>query len=181
MADDLQPKDVLPIDPSVPAPRLAFPVVGISTSAEGLEALRQMFRALPADTGMGFVVVSELAPEDAPRLAEILASSTAMRVSPAGDEGPVERNHVYFVPPGQEMILAGGRFGPASQSASRLPGSEQFFRSLAQGSVHQAVGVVLAGRSGDSAVGLKEIKAAGGVTFAQQGGLEDGCGGFGLH
>lgn len=43
--------------------RATFPVVGAGASAGGLEALTQLLRALPADTGMGFVNVQQLAPQ----------------------------------------------------------------------------------------------------------------------
>ena len=38
-------------------------IVGIGASAGGLEALEQLFAALPADTGMAFVVVQHLSPD----------------------------------------------------------------------------------------------------------------------
>ena len=48
-----------------PAERLAktpFLIVGIGASAGGLEAFSQLLRALPADTGMAFVLVQHLDP-----------------------------------------------------------------------------------------------------------------------
>ncbi|MFZ2198233.1 MAG: chemotaxis protein CheB, partial [Thermodesulfovibrionales bacterium] len=39
-----------------------FPVVGIGASAGGLEAFTQLFRNLPADSGMAFVLIQHLAP-----------------------------------------------------------------------------------------------------------------------
>jgi two-component system CheB/CheR fusion protein len=47
-------------------------VVGIGASAGGLEALRFFFSALPAETGMAFVVVTHLHPEHESHLAELL-------------------------------------------------------------------------------------------------------------
>src|SRR3989454_4231793 len=37
-----------------------FPIVGIGASAGGLEAFTQLLKHLPADTGMGFVLVQHL-------------------------------------------------------------------------------------------------------------------------
>ena len=39
-----------------------FTIVGIGASAGGLEALVTLFDAMPADTGIGFVVVVHLDP-----------------------------------------------------------------------------------------------------------------------
>ena len=63
--------------------RASFPIVGIGASAGGLEAFTQLLQALPADTGMAFVLVQHLAPTHASVLAEILSRATAH----AGDGG----------------------------------------------------------------------------------------------
>ena len=54
----------------LPPPRLA--VVGIGASAGGLSALQAFFSALPAATGLTFVVVVHLSPEHDSSLAELL-------------------------------------------------------------------------------------------------------------
>src|SRR5579872_3655125 len=43
-----------------PTPAKTFPVVGIGASAGGLEAFTSFLRALPADTGMTFVLVQHM-------------------------------------------------------------------------------------------------------------------------
>lgn len=40
-----------------PAQTVAFPIVGIGASAGGLEAVTHLLKHLPADTGIGFVLV----------------------------------------------------------------------------------------------------------------------------
>ncbi len=42
---------------------LNHPIVGIGASAGGVEALEQFFKAVPADNGMAFVVVTHLSPQ----------------------------------------------------------------------------------------------------------------------
>src|SRR5512140_3493351 len=68
----------------------SFPVVGVGASAGGLEALTQLLKALPADTGMAFVLVQHLAPTHASALAEILTRATRMPVFEVQDDSPVE-------------------------------------------------------------------------------------------
>ena len=48
--------------PAAQAPAALFPIVGVGASAGGLEAFQDLLRALPADTGMGFVLVQHLDP-----------------------------------------------------------------------------------------------------------------------
>ena len=58
----------------------SFPVVGIGASAGGLEAFTQLLTHLPADTGMGFVLVQHLDPQHESALTQLLARATGMPV-----------------------------------------------------------------------------------------------------
>jgi two-component system, chemotaxis family, CheB/CheR fusion protein len=149
-------------------PSSAFPIVGVGASAGGLEAFTQLLQALPEDTGMAFVLVQHLAPSHPSALAEILARASKMPVMEVHDEPTVEPNHVYVIPPDRSMIIAGG----ALQLFPRVGGGahhpiDRFFRALAKERRHQAIGVVLSGTATDGTIGLEEIKAEGGITFAQ--------------
>jgi two-component system CheB/CheR fusion protein len=146
-----------------------FPIVGIGASAGGLEAFTQMLRALPVDTGMAFVLVQHLAPTHASLLAEILSRATAMPVTEVHDEPRVEPNRIYVIPPDRDMIISGGALQLLPRQAA--PGQHRpidlFLRSLAEDQRDRAIGVILSGTATDGTLGLKEIKAEGGITFAQ--------------
>jgi two-component system, chemotaxis family, CheB/CheR fusion protein len=145
-----------------------FPIVGVGASAGGLEAFTQLLQALPADTGMAFVLVQHLAPSHRSALSEILARVTTMPVMEVQDEPNVEPNHVYVIPPDRSMIIAGGKLQllPRASHGAHHP-IDQFFRTLAEEQRHQAIGVVLSGTATDGTIGLGAIKAEGGITFAQ--------------
>ncbi|NOT25217.1 MAG: response regulator [Acidobacteria bacterium] len=146
----------------------SFPIVGIGASAGGLEAFGSLFSALPADTGMAFVVVSHLDPTHASALPEILARHTPMAVLEAVQNQAVEPDHVYVMPPGQDMTIEGGRLRlqPRATSSLHRP-VDMFFRSLAEDRGHQAIGVILSGTASDGTLGTRAIKGASGITFAQ--------------
>lgn len=147
---------------------VSFPIVGVGASAGGLEGFTQLLKALPVDTGMGFVLVQHLAPTHASALAEILSRATPMPVVEVQDGSLVEPNHVYVIPPGQNMVIAGGalRLLPR-EGRGQLRAIDQFFRALAEELGHQAIGVVLSGTASDGTIGLEAIKGEGGITFAQ--------------
>ncbi|MBI5474063.1 MAG: PAS domain-containing protein [Ignavibacteriae bacterium] len=150
-------------------PEHPFPIVGIGASAGGLEAFMQLFKHLPNDTGMGFVVVQHLAPEHESMLREILSRGTKMPVTEVTDGIVVEQNHVYVIPPKAEMAILEGRLRLASRqdmSPLSLP-IDHFFRSLAEDIASRAIGIVLSGTASDGAQGIKAIKAEGGITFVQ--------------
>ena len=148
---------------------MSLPIVGIGASAGGLEAFQQLFRTLPADSGAGFVVIQHLAAARPSMLAEILARATPMPVVEVQDEPLVEPNHVYVIPPDRDMTVAGGRLRlrPRKKEGAVYRPIDQFFRSLAADSGQNAIGVVLSGTGTDGTLGLQEIKAEGGITFAQ--------------
>ena len=58
----------------------ACPIVGVGASAGGLEAFLDLLRHLPADTGMGFVLVQHLDPQHESALTHLLARATTMPV-----------------------------------------------------------------------------------------------------
>lgn len=143
-------------------------VVGIGASAGGLEACTRLLRAMPPDTGMAFVLVQHLAPDRESALAEILNRATPMPVAEATDQQTLEPNHVYVIPPDRNLVIAQGRLRLLLREAERVPHPiDFFFRSLAASLHHRAVGVVLSGTATDGTIGLEEIKAEGGFTFAQ--------------
>src|SRR5205085_8933447 len=86
-----------------------LPIVGIGASAGGVEALEAFFKAVPAENGMAFVVVTHLPPYRDSLLAEILGRATRMPVVDARDDQPVEAQHVHVLPAGAALTMDKGR------------------------------------------------------------------------
>jgi len=153
-----------------PAARKVALVVGIGASAGGLEAFTQLLRALPADTGMAFVLVQHLEPSHESILSKLLARATEMPVQEVHDGMRAEPNHVYVIPANADLSLMDGllhivrRRAPAGQHRP----IDYFFRSLAETRKSQAIGVILSGTASDGTAGLKAIKVEGGITLAQK-------------
>jgi two-component system, chemotaxis family, CheB/CheR fusion protein len=146
-----------------------FPIVGIGASAGGLAAFTELLRHLPTDTEMGFVLIQHLNPESKSRLSEILARITEMPVIEVNDGMSVEPNHVYIIPPNTKMTITQERLrlSPREKTHGMYMPVDVFFSSLAMDRGNKAIGIILSGMDGDGAQGLKAIKAAGGITFAQ--------------
>ena len=152
-----------------PADHPAFPVVGIGASAGGLEAFTQLFEHLPATTGMAYVVIQHLDPSHPSLLPGLLARVTRMPVREGQDGLTVEPDHVYVIPSNVDMTLEQGTLTlrPRTQRNGQHFAIDTFFRSLAHDRQQQAIGVLLSGTAYDGTLGLQAIKAAGGITFAQ--------------
>jgi chemotaxis methyl-accepting protein methylase/signal transduction histidine kinase/chemotaxis response regulator CheB len=144
------------------------PVVGIGSSARGLEFLKRLLENLPSHTGFAFVVVQPADPDRANPLPDILAQAKTMPVSEAADGMPLEANHIYVAAANADLSIAGGALKLARSapgSASRLP-IDGFLRSIAEQCGPGAIGIILPGTGADGAAGIEAIRAAGGVALA---------------
>ncbi len=151
-------------------PETAAPlVVGVGASAGGLEAFTDLLRHLPPDTGMAFVLLQHLPAKQHSMLAQILGKATLLPVQEAREGVEPEPDHVYILPPGAVMEIRQGalRLVRREISEGRYLPVDSFLTSLAAERGGQAIGVVLSGTASDGVRGLKAIKEAGGITFAQ--------------
>lgn len=151
------------------APVPPFPVIGVGASAGGLEAFGSLLEHLPGQTGLALLFVQHLDPSHKSLLADILSRKTTLVVREASDGMAVESNHVFIIPPDARMTVEQGtiRVQPrGDRTAPNLP-VDHLFRSLASEFGSRAVAVVLSGGGTDGTLGVQSIKAAGGITFAQ--------------
>jgi two-component system, chemotaxis family, CheB/CheR fusion protein len=113
--------------------QVSFPIVGIGASAGGLEALRGLFRAMPEDTGAGFVLVQHLDPTHDSLMAELLAKYAHIPVIQVEDGMSVEANRLHVISPNAELTISGGVLhinAPTEKRGLRMP-IDRFFSSLA--------------------------------------------------
>ena len=146
-----------------------FPIVAIGASAGGLEAVSDLLKNLPRDTGMAYVYIQHLDPTHKSMLADILARTTKMKVQNAKQLLRIEPNNLYIIPPDKNMAIVDGVLKlnlREAKPAINMP-IDKFFISLAEKQKEGSIGVILSGNAHDGTLGLKAIKIAGGLTFAQ--------------
>src|SRR5262245_52785080 len=145
-----------------------FPIVGVGASAGGVEALEYLFKAMPPNPGMAFVIVTHLAPKRETMLPEILARDTRMPVLVAEHDQIVRPDHIYVAPADSVLRMEKGRLRVRTleDGRERTP-IDAFFASLADDQAECAVGIVLSGAGNDGTLGIKAIKEHGGLTLAQ--------------
>ncbi len=143
--------------------------VGVGASAGGLEAFTELLSHLPDDTGMAFVLIQHLDPDHESHLTELLSRASRMPVSEVKGETRAEANHVYVMPPRCNLVISDGVLQtlPRPASGRNMP-IDSFLRALAADRGSKSLGVVLSGTASDGTLGLQAIRAAGGVTFAQE-------------
>src|SRR6266568_5031797 len=143
------------------------PIVGIGGSAGGFEAAMEFLRQLSSKTGMAFVIVQHLDPHHASRLSNLLGKVTAMPVSEVTETTTPKPNTVYVQPPNKCVIAKNGALTLVRREERLNVAIDHFFESLAEECGSRAIGVVLSGTGSDGTAGLRAIKVAGGLTFAQ--------------
>ena len=163
-------------------------LVGIGASAGGLEALTTLIAALPTDLGIAYVVIQHLSPTHRSMMVQLLGRETALAVCEVAEGMRPEADVIYVAPASHNLVVRDGLFHliETKRDALPKPSANAFFSSLAAEKGEDAIGVILSGTGSDGTVGLREIKAAGGFTFAQkpetakyagmpQSAIESGC------
>ena len=145
-----------------------FAAVGLCGSAGSLLAFEQFFRAMPADCGMTFMVVTHFSPDQDLELAQVLQRFTKMLVMETTDGLRVRPNHVYVIPLNRDLSILHGvlLFAPAQDPGRRLP-IDFFFQSLAKDARERAVCVVYFGLGADGSLGLKMVMKNFGMVMVQ--------------
>ena len=147
----------------------SFPIVGVGSSAGGLEALKKFFSSTPADSGMAYVLIQHLDPTHESLMVDLLGRYTAMKVVQILNNMPVEPDRIHIIPPNTSVTIKNGVLllsKPVERRGLRLP-VDYFLEALAEDQRENAIGIILSGTGSDGTLGIKEIKAYGGLVVVQ--------------
>ncbi len=152
--------------PTVSTPRY---VVGIGASAGGLEALTALISALQTNLGICYVVIQHLSPTYRSMMAQLLGRDTRMAVREVEDGANLEADTIFIAPANHNLVLQGDRFRllETRREVVPKPSVNVFLTSLAEARGEDAIGVILSGTGSDGSQAIRDIKAAGGFTIAQ--------------
>lgn len=144
-------------------------IVAIGASAGGLKALESLFKHMPLQTGLAFVVVQHLSPDYESVLDEILARQTSIPIETISPQTQITRDHIYLMPAGKTLTLKDGEFELANTVSNQHLEQPitRFFSSLAKKAQHEAVAIILSGSGSDGSEGIRDIHQAGGLVLVQ--------------
>lgn len=146
----------------------AFPIVAVASSSGDLEAVAELFSALPPAWDQTFVIVQHF---DSRRrhmpLSDALAGKTSHPVVLIHDGVVPDRGHIYVTRANDTLTIMDGRIQVSPGVKAQQGPADALFTSLAANRGAGAIGIVLSGGGSDGAVGIQAIKKAGGLTFAQ--------------
>ncbi len=128
----------------------------------------ELLENLSPSTNLAYVYIQHMDPNADSKLTNILGRATVMPVQEAEDTVRIEPNHVYVIPSNQDMEVVDGVLTllPRRTDTRHMP-IDQFFISLAERQKEASIAVILSGMASDGTLGLRAVKQAGGITFAQ--------------
>lgn len=146
-----------------------FPIVGLGASAGGVVALQEVMAAVPFDTNMAIVIAVHLSPTYRSMLADILSRATPLPTCQAVNRMRVNPGRVYVIPPGKDLIVEDDvlRTHPRMRRGDVYRPIDILMESIALERGTACVGAVLSGLGSDGTLGIRAIKASGGLTLAQ--------------
>jgi two-component system chemotaxis response regulator CheB len=145
-------------------------LVALVASAGGLEAIKRVCAALPADFPAAVVIVQHLDPTHRSLMAQILGRWVALPVKQAQAGDRPAPGHIYIAPPDHHLCIApDGRLSlsvadPVNYSR---PSADVLLISVAERCGPRCVAIILTGNGHDGAQGIAAVRAAGGTTIAQ--------------
>jgi len=145
-------------------------LVVVGTSWGGLEVLRRVLPALPAELDAAVVIAQHRGPSSHPTaFRDLLGAVTRMNVREAGDKDALGRGTVYVAPPDYHLLV--DRDGLSLSTDEPVlyarPSIDVLFESAAESYRERCVGIVLTGANADGARGLARIAELGGASVVQ--------------
>lgn len=144
-------------------------VVVVGASWGGLNALSQLFGAMPGDFRVPIVVVQHRSRHADNLLASLLQDITPLRVVDVEDKEPLEPHSVYVAPANYHLLVETGHLSLTTDPLVRFsrPSIDVTFTSAGDAYRSSALGVVLTGANDDGSRGLRYIVNHGGRGIIQ--------------
>src|SRR5437016_1409290 len=151
-------------------PRRPAKVVAIASSTGGPAALATILSSLQGGMSAPILVVQHITVGFHQGLAEWLDGVSPLSVRLAQDGHPLRGGEVLIAPPDSHLGVT--TMGTVALRAtppigSHRPSATHLFRTVAEAFGDGALGVVLTGMGDDGVAGLRALKAARGLVFAQ--------------
>jgi two-component system chemotaxis response regulator CheB len=151
--------------------RPSYQVIAIGASTGGPRALVEVLRLLPRELSLPVLVVLHISEPFGASFAEWLDGQTERRASYAKDGESIASavGRIIMAPPQRHLLVRAGRLHLTAdpERHSCRPSVDVLFESLAREYGAATVACLLTGMGRDGAAGLLEIRAAGGLTIAQ--------------
>ena len=152
-----------------PKPAELRKLIVIASSTGGPQALRRIIPRIPKNLPAAIIIVQHMGRGFTAQLAKSLGKISDIKVKEAQDGEPLVKGVAYVAPYGLHLFVEDGKItlkeGPPKHGVT--PSADYAMKSAAEAYGMDSIGVVLTGMGKDGAIGIKEIKNAGGRTIVQ--------------
>lgn len=145
-------------------------VIGIGASAGGVEALLELFKNIPPNTGAAYVVVQHLAPNLKSLMDELLMRETEMDVIVIEKDIELKPDTIYLMPGSINLSIKKNKLISIPRPEGdilNLP-IDIFFHDLGREKGKDAIAVILSGSGSDGSRGIRSVKEKGGIILVQE-------------
>ena len=148
---------------------MAYSILVVGTSWGGLNALRELVGALPADFQLPAVLVQHRHRQSDHLLSTFLQERTRLEVVEVEDKMPIQSGMLFVAPADYHLLIDRGFFTLSTDPPVRYsrPSIDVTFYSAADAYGAATVGVVLTGANSDGSRGLRRIFDRGGLALVQ--------------
>jgi chemotaxis methyl-accepting protein methylase len=145
-------------------------IVGIGSSAGGLEALFALLPHLRPNAFITYVIAQHMAHDGHSDLMEKLLNRYCLiNVKLVVGSEKLLPNHMYLIPAGSDGVVLDGKIYLQAPSLGHVstPSVNVLFQSIAKSYQDYGIGVILSGTGSDGTLGCRAIKDAKGLVIAQ--------------
>lgn len=147
-----------------------YKAIVVGASAGGVEAMLQVFSALPQTFDIPILAVLHLPDERRSQLSDVFAMRLGREVREGTDKASIEPGVIYVAGPGYHLSVEQDFTLSLSQEERvhfSRPAIDMLFDSAADAYGPALVGVLMTGANEDGALGLAAVKRCGGLTIVQ--------------
>ena len=147
-----------------------YKAIVIGVSSGGMNALKTIFSALPANFGIPIIIVQHVGANSDSQWINLLNEKSNLHLKEADEKEKIEKGNVYFAPPNYHLLIEkDNTFSLTIDERVNFarPSIDVLFESAAEAYNKKLIGVVLTGSNHDGSLGIKRIKECGGLAIIQ--------------